>query len=255
MREIEVQISLSDDIIMGTDKNVSCPIPTSLQLIKQNEVVNTLTVCYHRGNTYLGLESGKVVKIDADDNVTPLIVCSMKVLAIRAKDNRLFVLQSGSPHTVCVYDPNGNLTSSWNHNYSTSQWFHGARLVLINDQVVVADGRKELIVIYSESGIIMKQIPCPYINDAIWSFMCEAGQNHIICTSYKQSKVFKLNLTSEEVEWTCTEVPTPEGVVCYGRDYVIVYSYTGPKWIWILNQKTGKNVEANGVPLLLRNGY
>ena len=244
MRDLEVQISISDDIIIGTDINkiVSCPIPTSLQLIKQNEVVNPLTVCHHRGNTYVGLGSGEVVKIDADDNSTPLFACGSTVLAIRAKGNSLFLLQNSIPLTVGVYDLNGNLTTSWNHNDSTNRWFHGARLVLINDQVAVADRLKEQIVIYSESGIIIKQVPCPYISDAIWSVMCEAGQNHIILTNYNQSKVFKLNLTSGEVEWTCTDIPNPEGVVCYGRDYVIVYSYTGPEGIWILNQKTGKKV-------------
>ena len=152
MRDLEVQLSNSGDIIIGTDINkiVSSPIPTSLQLLKQNKVVDPLTVCHHRGNIYVGLESGKVVKIDADDNVTPLIVCSMKVLAIRAKDNSLFVLQNGSPYTVCVYNLCGQLDTSWNHTDFHDRCNHGSKLVLRNDQVVIADRKNQQIVIYSE---------------------------------------------------------------------------------------------------------
>ena len=232
---------------------MSCPIPIALQLIKQNEVVAPLTVCHHRGNTYLGLESGKVVKIDADDNVTPLIVCRMKVLAIRATDNSLFVLQNGSPYTVCVYDLCGQLDTSWDHTDFQAGYNNGSKLALRKDQVVIADRQNQQIVIYSERGNVEKQIPCPNIRSKNLSTMCEAGQDHIIFTNYHQSNVFKLNLTSGEVEWTCTEIPRPEGVACCGRDYVIVHNYTGPERIWILNQKTGKSVdEANSVPLLLK---
>ena len=115
MRDLEVQLSISDDIIIGTDinKNVSFPIPTSLQLIKQNKMADPLTVCHHRGNTYLGSRKGSVVRIDADDKVTPLFACSRMIISIRAKENRLFVLLSGKPHTVCVYDLYGRLDTSW----------------------------------------------------------------------------------------------------------------------------------------------
>ena len=255
MREIEVQISISVDIIIGTDinKKTPCPIPTSLQLIKQNEVVNPLTVCHHRGNTYLGSSNGSLVRINTDDNVTPFISCRRIIISIRAKDNRLFVLLNGNPHTVCVYDLNGKIITSWNHTDLNDGYYHGSNLVLRKDQVVKAERKNQQIMIYSDSGNKEKQIPCPNIRANNWSTMCEAGQDHIIFTNYHQSNVFKLNLTSGEVEWTCTEIPRPEGVACYGRDYVIVHNYTGPERIWILNQKTGKSVDkANSVPLLLK---
>ena len=194
MRDLEVQLSISDDIIVGTDinKNVSCPIPTLLQLIKQNKVVSPLTVCHHRGNTYLGSSNGSVVRINSDDNVTPFISCRRIIISIRAKDNRLFVLLNGNPHTVCVYDLNGKIITSWNHTDFNDGYYHGSKFVLRKDQVVIADRKNQQIVIYSERGNVEKQIPCPNIRSKKWSTLCEAGQNVVILSNYHQSYVFIL---------------------------------------------------------------
>ncbi|XP_067938506.1 uncharacterized protein [Watersipora subatra] len=70
--------------------------------------------------------------------------------------------------------------------------------------------------------------------------MCSPDNSSLILSSYKHSKVFKIDTATHEVMWTLTEVSRPDGMVSYG-EYVLLAAFNS-KTICIINSTTGNIV-------------
>jgi len=115
--------------------------------------------------------------------------------------------------------------------------------------VIVGDVSNKRFTVYSLTGDIIRHIPCTQLSYT--SHICEAGDDSVIITSWWASKVFKLNLTTEEIEWTSTHVRDLKAVVRYAKRYVLVAAFSGTS-ISVLGINTGHFVKGLDLDLDIR---
>jgi len=106
--------------------------------------------------------------------------------------------------------------------------------------VIVCEVYNDRLFVYSLTGDIIRHIPCTQLSYT--SCICEAGDDSVIITDCWTSKVYKLDLTTEEIEWTSTHVEAPTAVVRYAKRYVLVADYSGTS-ISVLDINTGHFVK------------
>lgn len=216
---------------------------TGLGLVRQvNTGGSCFSVCQYKSYTYVGLRHGAVDRIDERGKVTlSFIKSSSHVISIRAHNDRLYMLVYGQPYKVCVYVLTGQLINSWHHPGGTYYlWISashlGNKISIIGDQLAAADTVAKRLILYKLNGDFVKHIDCPLMSDDSVA-MCEAGGDSVIISG--SIKVFRINLASEKVEWS-TDVAEPHGVVCYGREYVLVATRNNLARVWMLNVKSGR---------------
>ena len=107
------------------------------------------------------------------------------------------------------------------------------------DKVVVPDGAKKSLTVYSLDGKLIKNIPCPNISTGGHKAMAVCGDNSVVVSDRERESVFKVDIDSGEVKWTSKHVTAPQGVVCYKDRYVLVSSCNTDTKIWILDVDTG----------------
>jgi len=135
-----------------------------------------------------------------------------------------------------VYDFSGNQVASWSHSEISSGYSN--KLVIVDDQVVVPDRQSKRLTIYSLTGEVIKQVPCSLLSNS-YAAICAADRHCVVVSHYISSQVFKLDLTTEKVIWTCKNVTNPQGVSCYRSKYILVTDQSSRTTIWILDVKTG----------------
>ncbi|XP_067939610.1 uncharacterized protein [Watersipora subatra] len=238
-RDIEVEVISSHDIIVEEQKAPSVQLPKSLTRLSSVQLPSRpLSICHNKGNTYIGLEDKTVSRVDIDNNITnQFISTSARVESVTCYKTRLFTLSRTSPLTVSVYSMEGELITSWKHPYHRS---YSDMLVIIKDKVLIADPPNSRITTYSLDGQVLHHIPCPPLTDSNWVTMCSPDNSSLILTSFRHSKVFKINTATNEVLWTLTEVEKPEGLVSCG-EYVLLAALDN-KTIYIINSTTGNIV-------------
>ena len=52
--------------------------------------------------------------------------------------------------------------------------------------------------------------------------VCAVDDSSVVVSDYDTSQVFRFNITTGDVMWTCKDVSGPLSVTCYGRRYVLV---------------------------------
>jgi len=137
-------------------------------------------------------------------------------------------------YQVRVYTLDGNEVTSWRHGDESES---PSQLTVIDDQVVIPDRSNARITVYSLAGKVVKHIPCSLLSQKSTAAICAAAR-HCVVVSYS-SQVFKLDLTTEKVIWTCKGVCNPGGVTCYRNKYILVTNHSSKTTIWILDVKTG----------------
>jgi len=244
-----VEISSAADIhISSVHGVITYPVPKSIKLFKTIDISNGCSsVCSYEGNTYVGLQynSGGIVRIDKEFNVTRLVTSDGSVRAVAVYKDKLYAITDSSvqsswrgkrtiiQYQVKVYTLDGTQVTSWRHSdESESQ----NQLTAIDDQVVIPDRGNTRITVYSLVGEVVKHIPCPLLNqyDAA---ICAADRHCVVVSN--SSQVFKLDLKTEKVIWTCKDVTEPQGVTCYRSGYIFVTNQDITTNIWILDVKTG----------------
>jgi len=214
-------------------------LSNSLKLLQSVDVSNyCYSVCRYEGNTYVGLYGGGVDRVDENYNVTQsFVTVSDYVWGLTAYKDQLYSLvRKGSNNwKVKVYDFSGNQVTSWTHSEISG---YSNALVIVDDQVVVPDRQSKRLTIYSLTGKVIKHLPCSLLSDS-WVAICAADRHCVVVSDYISSQVFKLDLTTEKVIWTCEDVTKPEGVTCYRSKYILVTNYSSKTTIWILDVKTG----------------
>jgi len=214
----------------------------SLKLLKSVDVSSSCrSLCSYKGNTYCGLqhntvgESG-VAKIDENFVATKLFTTDESVRSVTAYRDKLYAFtRNNSCHgEMRVYTLHGKQVTCWYHRDESKTQ---SQFVIIDDQVVIPDGSKKLITVYSLAGKVVKYIPCSLLDKDSRILIC-AADNHCVVVS-DSSQVFKLDLTTEKVMWTCEDVSKPQALTCYRSKYILVTNQSKKTTIWILDVKTG----------------
>jgi len=228
----DVSISLDQGVTTST-------LPNSLFLL-QSVDVSTLCwpVCSYEGNTYVGLYGCRVARIDENYNVTQSFVrVSGNVCCLTAYKDQLYSLVDVGSNNwkVEVYDFSGNQVTNWSHSDNSE---YSNALAIVDGQVVVPDKANKRLTIYSLTGEVIKQVPCSLLSSSD-AAICAADRHCVVVSHYTSSQVFKLDLTTEKVIWTCKDVTDPQGVTCYRNKYILVTEPSSKTTIWILDVKTG----------------
>ena len=212
-----------DNIYIDCTPELVDQSPKSITLLKSVETsASVYAVCHYNGVTYLGTENCAVETIDSDFNIKTLVSLDddMYPFSISIYKERIYVLVSDieSSYTINVYDLSGQVITQWDR--TDSCW--DTRIAIVFNQIVVPDYNNQQLTVYSLTGEVIKHISCPELSDA--TSVCAVDNNSIIVTDYNTSKVFKVNISTEETVWTCNDVAKPKAVTIYGKDYVCVGS-------------------------------
>jgi len=229
---------------------IKYPVPKSLKLFKSVDISRSCdSVCSYEGNTYVGFQHS-IVKINEDFTLTELVAIDESVKAVTVYKDKLYALtysylKSGSLEMfelpkvqyqlVRVYTLDGNQVTSWHHRDESES--HN-QLTVIDDQVVIPDRGNKRITVYSLAGEIEKHIHCSLLDKTSRISIC-AADRHCVVVSDACLQVFKLDLTTEKVIWTCKDVHTPRYVTCYRSGYILVTKESSKPTIGILDVKTG----------------
>jgi len=213
-------------------------LPNSLKFLQSVDVSrNCWSVCSYEGNTYVGVYGGGVDRVDENYNVTQSFVeIDGSVNSLRAYEDQLYVLVfSNNSRRMEVYDLSGNQVTSWAHadGHRDLNTF-----AIVEGQVVVPDRTSARLTIYSLTGEVIKHVPCSLLDNSC--VVISAADRHcVVVSDLNSSQVFKLDLTTEKVIWTCKDVTRPQGVTCYRSKYILVTNQSSKTTIWILDVKTG----------------
>ena len=244
-----MKLQSADDIIINppnhkqcTNKLPSRAPPTSIKLIKQVTVgYHPITVCQYKGYTYVGCYDGAVDRIDEGGNVTSAFIkLHRTVTGIVAYEDRLYTLMCGRPYTVYVHDLAGQQLRSWKHEDSSGDV--GRFLTVINNKLVIADKTNKRFTIYTLTGEHVRDVPCDLITKNYLT-ICHVGDNSVlVANSDAKPGLYRVNLTTGDVEWRSDRVSGAIGVVMYSKDVALVTSYSRSNKVKIrtLNVDTGK---------------
>ena len=247
-RDVEVKITPSSPVSISTDVDLlslsPSPAPvkplTKLTLIREVKMPSDcVNVSTYQDCTYVGLGDGRIMRFGQDSAVTQFATVTV-VMSGMAIDQGLLYTVSGDENrqVVKVFDLNtGKHVRSWNIPDTASGY--SSKLVVVGNQVVVADKANKAICVYTPTGQLIKQIPCQQITGR---FVCmsTADNDRIVLSAYQSNRVYKISITSGKVMWESDCVVNPMGVTCYNNQYVLVHGGDSGREIHILEINTGK---------------
>jgi len=230
-------------MIISLDEGVTTPtFPKSLELVQSVDVSDECySVCKYEGKAHVGLSSGAGIdRIDESFSVSKSFVsvtnCVSGITACNKQLYTLVYVSNNNPRwAVHVYDLTGKQVTSWSH-HDSSQYVN--KLAIVDDQFVVPDRGNKRLTIYSLTGEVIKHVSCPLLS-SLTVAICAADRYCVVVSDWGSSQVFKLDLTTEKVIWTCKDVSEPEGVTCYRSKYILVTNCSSKTTIWILDVETG----------------
>ena len=212
VRDVEMKIRPADDIIIapaaGSLSHQQNRVPTSIKLENEIGVARPCRVCHYKGNTYVGTYNNAIDRIDKDGVVTESFIrLGGFPCGIIAHEDRLYVLQLGTPYSINVFNLLGQQLFKWKLNDSATKDYLGRALaVLNNDELVVTDRTNKRFSIYSFTGELLRSVRCEEIGTDRFT-LCHAGGDSIIVTNCEAShELFKFNLATGAVEWRSNSV-------------------------------------------------
>ena len=220
--------------------------PTTLQLIREFKLNDyCITVAASGVDIYVGTVQGKLLKIDNQGQVQVFGNIGGYIVGLVIHSGALYALNTyTSKIGIFQYDlGSGQQVSFWDHADKSDRW--GSRMVVTQNQLVVADVTNHRLTIYSLTGQLIRHVDCPQISRN-WVSICVSPSNPdvIIVSDNNSSRVFAVNLTTEVVLWTNSDISSrPQGIVSYGSEYVLVTIRRTTTNIWILNVNTGKMMQ------------
>ena len=198
--------------IMSLSHLESVPLPTA-----------PFAVNHWKGDTYIGLSNFIVIKLDSKHQLNEkFLKFPSHVVAIEVYKEKMYILVHGSAmYTVHVYDMAGELVTKWNHTDIGSHAYTG--MAIVADQVVIPDRKNYQLVVYSLSGVVKKTIRCLQLSPNTVS-VCAVGDDSVVISDYSSAQVFKVEIATGDVSWA-SDMTNPEGIACYGKQYVLVAAY------------------------------
>ena len=237
--ELEV-VSFHSIIIDEYGLTDSALPPTSLTWLNSVPLpAKPLSVCHYKRSTYVGLDNKTVARIDSNYQLyESFITCSGPVNSIVIYKDMVYMLvgKGLAPFIVRVCDMSGKQIVKWNH--SKHYYGHFCNLLtVVSDQVVIADPPNNRVTIYSLTGQILRQVPCSLLGSSNMT-ECAVDDSSVVVSDDGASQVFRFNITTGDVMWTCKDVIGPRAAIpCYGRRHVLVANYNTT--VKILDTRTG----------------
>jgi len=201
-----------------------------------------VSVCSYQGRVYVGSSAGLNVVAEHKLLSEKFILSSFNLFhgyayGVAAHKDRLYVLTRNDASTslVTVYTLAKTQVFQWTHNGC------GSNLVIVGDQIVVADTRNKILAVYSLTGEAIKQLHVPIShNPSVFTnvSICAVDNRSVVVSDYKTAKVSKVNISSGKFEWTSEHVRNPQGVA-YHRGRVLVADRGLTMRISVLDVETG----------------
>ena len=244
-----MKLESADDIIVNPPNQQPTNLPnrappTSIQLIKQVTVGGTpIAVCHYKGYTYVGCQNGAVDRIDEGGQVIPsFIKLTARVTGIIAHEDILYTLMYGNtgPYAVYVYDLAGQQLYTWSHDDRAD--YSARALAIINNELIIADRTNKRFTIYALTGEHVRDVPCDLICTDYLT-ICHVADNSILVANINATpKLYRVNLTTGDVEWRLNTGSGDVGVIMCSKDFALVTRLNSSKEIkiWTLNINTGK---------------
>jgi len=228
-REIEVEIVTSQD-------GQTTPNALNKWLILQHTVEvggYPMSICSYQGKVYVASSTGLDVVVKHKLLSEKLISSShLYADSVAAHRDRLYISNSINS-LVTVYNLRGEKLFDWTHNRSRSN------LVVVGNKIVVADTQNQILSVYSLTGEAITQLHVPISQGyGTTILICVIDNSSVVVSDYKTAKVFKVNISSGEVEWTSEHVGNPQGVA-YHRGRVLVADRGARMTISVLDVETG----------------
>ena len=201
----------ADDVSMGPPPS----LPTTIKRIQEVKVDSCpRTVCHYKGVTYVGLNGGKVCKIDYQQaaSASEFAKLNKEICGIIANLDRLYILMRGRPYVVFVYDVYGTELHKW--DFENQRNLAANAMAIVDNQLLLADNSNACITIYSLNGEKQHSIPCSLIGSG-YNSLCGCGPDAIVIAHRESNKVFRVKLSTGEVQWTSNSVIEPVGVCQY----------------------------------------
>lgn len=192
-------------------------------------------VCYYKGDTYVGLDNYKVARIDNNFKLCDnFLTFNNYVESVAVYKERIYTLVYGYPFLLYVYSMSGIYIAKWTHTDALSRC---TGLAILSERIVIPDRTNRQLTVYSLSGRIVKHLPCPQLDSGRVA-ICSSNDGAVIVSICGSQQILKMSISTGEVMWSYRGVRYPEGVTCYGKNYLCVASYNS-KRIQIVNLKTG----------------
>ena len=247
MRGIEAKMITADDVSMGPPTS----LPTTIQRIREIVVDNgPRTACHYKGVTYVGLNGGKVCKIDYQQaaSASEFAKLDNSIVGIIAHLDRLYILKLDTPHVVFLFDLHGKQLHKWDLENHTN--YTANAMAVVGDQLLLADNSNACIAVYTLNGEKRRSIPCPLMGSGFNS-VCGCGPDAVVIADDDSNKIFRVKLSTGEVEWTSDAVNKPIGVCQYSDKYILVTTAANihQAKVWILNSKSGEQTKGLGIYL------
>ena len=220
--------------------NIRSP-PTGIQFVKETKVGSCcFTMCHYKGYTYVGLQNGAIDRIDDQGDVSSkFIKLAKQAISIRAHNDQLFILMYDQPYKIFVYDLNGSHIRTWDHPDRNGNCF-GNKISIVQNQFAIFDVTNKRVTLYTPAGEVIRHIQCAEIAANTYVSMCECDDNSVIISCYHPAKVFKFNLTIEDIQWTNSNVTQPCTVRCYGQYVFVSGDFITNTRISVINGDTGE---------------
>ena len=193
-----------------------------------------VNVSTYQDFTYVGLGDGRIMRLGQDIAVTQFATVTV-VMSGMAIDQGLLYTVSGDENRQVfkVFDLNtGKHVRSWNIPDTASGY--SSKLVVVGNQIVIADKANKVLCVYILTGQLVKQIPCQQITGR---FVCmsTADNDCIVLSDRTSNRVYKISITSGISLWESDCVVYPRCVTCYNNQYVLVFGWDiGSKKIHVL---------------------
>ena len=236
-------ISISTDVDLLSQSPSPAPVkpPTKLTLIRKFRMpASCVTVSKYQDCTYVGLGDGRIMRLGQDSAVTQFATVTGAMYGM-AIDRGLLYTVSGDQNLQSVNVFNLNTSKhvrSW--NITDTVGYYCSKLVVVGNQVVIADIANKVLCVYTLTGQLVKQIPCQQITGGTVC-MSTADNHSIILSDYESERVYKISITSRKVLWESDCVVKPMGVTCFNNQYVLVYGGAADREkIHVLEINTGK---------------
>ena len=169
---------------------VPLPLPKSLTLLKEVKLSSyPITVDQYKGSIYVGLDNKTIAKIDSNYQVQEsFITCGGDVESIVVYKDKIYTLlcmwdSSPRGHVVCVYDMSGRHITQWGHVYHS---YFCKKMIIVADQVLIADQSNARITVYSLTGQTIKQIPCSAVGSG-QTVLCPLDNTSIVVSDLNLS--------------------------------------------------------------------
>ena len=237
--QIERRLVSVDNIVIGGLQTPKGP-PTTLQLFREVKLVgDCIGVAATNGDDiYVGSSNGEILRIDKQGCIELFLTTpSSNIVGLTIHGSILYTLNS--KYGIYQIDLE-TMKQSLFFSHADKSAYRGSRMLVTQNQLVVADVTDHRLTLYSLTGQLIRHVACPLIS-TYWVSLCLSPSNPdvIIVSDWKSSRVFAVNLSTGTVVWANSDIREPAGIASFGSKFLMVSKRLTTTRLWVLNADTG----------------